>query len=203
MTREIIAILRGLTPPEAEPVAKALIAAGITKIEVPLNSPDPFDSIRRIVDLAGDSALIGAGTVLDPVQVVQLAQIGAGMIVSPDCNARVISATKAAGLRSYPGVFTATEAFTALRHGADGLKFFPAFKLGVDGFSALKAVLPADTATYAVGGVGPEDFGAWLDAGVTGFGIGSGLYKPGRSAAEIAARAADLVMAWDAAKTSG
>src|SRR6056297_1948526 len=186
MTREIIAILRGLTPPEAEPVAKALIAAGITKIEVPLNSPDPFDSIRRIVDLAGDSALIGAGTV-----------------VSPDCNARVISATKAAGLRSYPGVFTATEAFTALRHGADGLKFFPAFKLGVDGFSALKAVLPADTATYAVGGVGPEDFGAWLDAGVTGFGIGSGLYKPGRSAAEIAARAADLVMAWDAAKTSG
>jgi 2-dehydro-3-deoxyphosphogalactonate aldolase len=198
MTREIIAILRGLTPSEAEPVTDVLLEAGITRIEVPLNSPDPYVSIQRIVDMAGDRALVGAGTVLDPVQVGQLAQIGAGMVVSPDCNPRVIAATKAAGMRSYPGVFTATEAFTALRNGADGLKFFPAFKLGVDGFSALKAVLPSDAATYAVGGVGPDAFADWLVAGVTGFGIGSNLYKPGRSVAEVRLRAMDMVAAWDA-----
>lgn len=199
MTREIIAILRGLTPPEAEPVAEALISAGITKIEVPLNSPKPFASIRRMVAHAGDRALIGAGTVLDPVQVGQLREIGAGMVVSPDCNPRVIAATKAAGMLSYPGVFTATEAFAALRNGADGLKFFPAFKLGLDGLSALKAVLPAEAATYAVGGVGPDDFADWLRAGVTGFGIGSALFKPGMAVSEIADRAAEMVAAWDAA----
>lgn len=199
MTREIIAILRGLTTAEAEPVTDALINAGITKIEVPLNSPDPFETIRRMVVHAGDRALIGAGTVLDPVQVGQLREIGAGMVVSPDCNPRVIAATKAAGMLSYPGVMTATEAFTALRNGADGLKFFPAFKLGLDGLSALKAVLPPEAATYAVGGVGPAEFDAWLKAGITGFGIGSALYKPGMSVSEIAERAAEMVAAWDAA----
>jgi 2-dehydro-3-deoxyphosphogalactonate aldolase len=122
------------------------------------------------------------------------------MVVSPDCNLRVIAATKAAGLLSYPGVFTATEAFAALRNGADGLKFFPASLLTLDGFTALKAVLPPEAPTYAVGGVGPADFAAWRQAGVTGFGIGSALYKPGRSVAEVAARAADLVAAWDEAQ---
>ncbi|MBY6122169.1 2-dehydro-3-deoxy-6-phosphogalactonate aldolase [Mameliella alba] len=199
MTRELIAILRGLTPDEAAPVTEALITAGITKIEVPLNSPDPFDSIRRMITHAGDTALIGAGTVLDPVEVGQLAALGAGMVVSPDCNPRVIVAAKSAALLSYPGVFTATEAFTALRNGADGLKFFPAFKLGLDGFSALKAVLPAEAATYAVGGVGPEDFSDWQKAGITGFGIGSSLYKPGRTAGDVKARAEELVAAYDAA----
>ncbi|WP_305970170.1 MULTISPECIES: 2-dehydro-3-deoxy-6-phosphogalactonate aldolase [unclassified Mameliella] len=199
MTRELIAILRGLTPDEAAPVTEALIEAGITKIEVPLNSPDPFESIRRMIAHAGDKALIGAGTVLDPVEVGQLAALGAGMVVSPDCNPRVIAAAKSAGLLSYPGVFTATEAFTALRNGADGLKFFPAFKLGLDGFSALKAVLPTEAATYAVGGVGPEDFIDWQKAGITGFGIGSSLYKPGRTAADVKTRAAELVAAYDAA----
>lgn len=199
MTRQIIAILRGLTPAEAEPVADALIGAGITRIEVPLNSPEPFDSISRMVKHAGDSAVIGAGTVLDPADVQRLSQIGAGMVVSPDCNPRVIVAAKQAGMLSYPGVFTATEAFTALRNGADGLKFFPAFKLGLDGLQALKAVLPKEARTYAVGGVDAPDFAAWLAAGITGFGIGSSLFKPGRTPEEVAARAADLVAAWDAA----
>jgi 2-dehydro-3-deoxyphosphogalactonate aldolase len=199
MTREIIAILRGLTPAEAEPMAEALIGAGITRIEVPLNSPQPFDSIARMVAVAGDRAVIGAGTVLDPADVLRLAQIGAGMVVSPDCNPRVIVATKGAGMLSYPGVFTATECFTALRNGADGLKFFPAFKLGLDGYQALKAVLPPEAATYAVGGVGPKEFAEWRAAGITGFGIGSALYKPGRTLEDTRARAAEMVAAYDAA----
>ncbi|ATG38781.1 2-dehydro-3-deoxy-6-phosphogalactonate aldolase [Phaeobacter piscinae] len=197
MSRNIIAILRGLRPDEARPMTDALIAAGITKIEVPLNSPQPYDSIAAMLDQAKGRATVGAGTVLDTGAVAQLSAMGAQMVVSPDCNPDVIRATKAAGLLSYPGVFTASECFSALRAGADGLKFFPAFKLGLDGFSALKAVLPMDAETYAVGGVGPDDFSAWQRAGITGFGMGSSLYKPGRSVEDVARLAAETVAAYD------
>ena len=198
MTRHIIAILRGVQPHEAIAITEALIAAGITRIEVPLNSPDPYDSIARMIAHAGDSATIGAGTVLDTDAVARLAGIGAGMVVSPDTNADVVAATKAHGMASFPGVFTATECFTALRHGADGLKFFPAFKLGLDGFKALWAVLPPTVATYAVGGVGPADFADWRAAGITGFGLGTSLYKPGYDAARVGDLAAEAVAAYDA-----
>ncbi|MDA5094750.1 2-dehydro-3-deoxy-6-phosphogalactonate aldolase [Aliiroseovarius sp. KMU-50] len=199
MSRNIIAILRGITPDEATDVLDALIAAGITTIEVPLNSPDPFDSIERMVKHAGDRAVIGAGTVLDVTSVERLAGIGAQLVVSPDSNPEVIKATKAYAMASYPGVLTPTEAFSALRAGADGLKFFPAFKLGIDGFKALSAVLPAGTKSYAVGGVGPDDFASWLDAGITGFGMGSNIYKPGCSAEQVAKLAAEIVTTYDKA----
>lgn len=198
MSREIIAILRGITPDEAVPVADALVAAGITRIEVPLNSPDPFDSIGKMLEAHGDAAMIGAGTVLDVQAVERLHQMGAHMVVSPDANASVIVATKQAGMKSFPGVMTPTECFAALHAGADGLKLFPASLLGVDGLKAIGAVLPKGTKTYAVGGVGPANFADWFAAGITGFGIGSALYKPGMTVADVAARAADMVAAYDA-----
>ncbi|AFO90463.1 2-dehydro-3-deoxy-6-phosphogalactonate aldolase [Phaeobacter inhibens] len=199
MSRNIIAILRGLRSEEARAMTDALIAAGITKIEVPLNSPLPYDSIAAMLDQAKGRATVGAGTVLNTDAVAQLSAMGAQMVISPDCNPDVIRAAKAAGMLSYPGVFTASECFSALRAGADGLKFFPAFKLGLDGFSALKAVLPADAETYAVGGVGPADFADWQKAGITGFGIGSSLYKPGRTVEDVARLAAETVAAYDEA----
>lgn len=199
MTRNIIAILRGITPPEAVDIAAALIDAGITRIEVPLNSPDPLDSISAMVARFGDVAELGAGTVLSVENVRDVAATGAHLIVSPNCDLQVITATKSAGLASFPGVFTATECFAALNAGANGLKIFPANLMGPEGVSALRAVLPAITPVFAVGGVGPANFAQWIDAGATGFGIGSALYKPGRTAAEISEIAAEMVAAYDLA----
>ena len=198
MQREIIAILRGITTKEAPAIAQVLIEAGIDKIEIPLNSPSPFESIESLINTFGDVAVIGAGTVLEVEQVEHLAAINASMVVSPDCNSDVIMATKRAKMLSYPGCFTATECFTALRHGADGLKLFPSFLVGPKGLEALRAVLPKTAPIYAVGGVGPDNFADWVGAGATGFGIGSSLYKPGMSLANIRANAQDITAAYDA-----
>ena len=200
MTRNIIAILRGITPPEAAAAAAALIDAGITKIEVPLNSPAPFDSIKAMADAHAKDALIGAGTVLSTDDVGRVAQAGGRLVVSPNCDPRVIVATKTAGMQSWPGVLTPTECFAALKNGADGLKIFPGSLLGPQGLRAIRAVLPVGTQVYAVGGAGPDNFGDWFAASADGFGIGSALYKPGMSLADISARAGNIVAAYDAAR---
>ena len=195
MTTPIIAILRGLTPPEAVPVARALVEAGIDRIEVPLNSPDPFDSIRLMVQAVGSHATIGAGTVLTAENVARVADIGGRMIVSPNVDAAVIRETRKLGMESWPGVFTATECFAAIAAGATGLKLFPADSAGIGTLSALRAVLPNDIAVFAVGGVGADNFKHWLAAGARGFGIGSALYKPGDSADTVGTRAQQMVAA--------
>lgn len=198
MSRNIIAILRGIQPDEATAVCATLIEAGIDRIEVPLNSPEPLKSIGLMAHAFGQDALIGAGTVLSAQAVSDVAAVGGKMIVSPDANTDVITATKTAGLASYPGVLTPTECFAALRAGADGLKIFPSFLMGTEGLKAIRAVLPMGTETYAVGGVGPKNFAEWFAAGATGFGIGTGVYTPGLSAADVRARADEIVQAYDA-----
>jgi 2-dehydro-3-deoxyphosphogalactonate aldolase len=199
MTLPLIAILRGVTPAEVPAIGEALIDAGITTIEVPLNSPDPLQSITALARHLGNDATVGAGTVLTVEQVNAVAQAGGQIIVSPNCNVDVIQASKARGLQSWPGIFTPTEAFAALDAGADGLKLFPGAMAGTSGLSAMRAILPTGTLVYAVGGAGPENFGDWIAASADGFGLGSALYKPGFNAAEVGTRARAIVAAYQEA----
>ena len=185
----LIAIVRGITPADAEAVGEAVQQGGIRIIEVPLNSPDPLRSIELLARKFGDSMLVGAGTVLTADQVAQVRDAGGRIVVSPDTNTQVISATAAAGLVSSPGYFTPSEAFAAIRAGAHSLKLFPAEAASPAVLRAQLAVLPRDIPVLAVGGIKPDNMRPWLDAGAVGFGLGSGLYKPGQSAAETLEKA--------------
>ncbi|ESX61597.1 2-dehydro-3-deoxy-6-phosphogalactonate aldolase [Mesorhizobium sp. LSHC422A00] len=199
LKRGLVAILRGLKPSEAVAIGQALFDAGIEAIEVPLNSPEPFSSIASIVTALPKTALVGAGTVLTSADVDTLAKAGGRLLVSPNIDADVMARAMHHGMVTMPGVFTPTEAFQAIRLGASALKFFPASVLGPSGISAMRAVLPADTVVGAVGGVSEKDFAGYKAAGVTAFGLGSSLFKPGMSVDEVATRARAAVMAWDAA----
>ena len=185
----LIAIVRGLVPEEAEAVGAVLIEAGIRIIEVPLNSPRPFDSIGLLAKRFGSEATIGAGTVLDPADVTRVQSAGGVLTVSPNTALPVIEATVAAGMVASPGFFTPSEAFAALGAGAHALKLFPAEATTPAVAKALLAVLPKGTDLIIVGGIAPDNMQPWLSAGATGFGLGSGLFKPGRTAAEVGEKA--------------
>ncbi len=191
-----VAILRGLTPDEAIPVATALVEAGLRIIEVPLNSPEPLVSIRLLADRFGDTCLVGAGTVTSVEAAHAVREAGAGVIVMPHADVVVIRAAKALGMVCTPGIVTPTEGFAALAAGADGLKLFPAELAGPDVLRALRSVFPRQTLFMPVGGITPDNVAPFIAAGASGFGLGSGLYKPGRSAAEVGQRAAAYAEAW-------
>jgi 2-dehydro-3-deoxyphosphogalactonate aldolase len=180
----LVAIIRGVTPADAEAIGDAVAEGGIRIIEVPLNSPDPLKSIELLARKFGDSMLVGAGTVLKKDQVAEVKQAGGRIIVSPDTNIEVIAATADAGLVSSPGYFTPSEAFAAIRGGANALKLFPAEGASPAVLKAQLAVIPREIPVMAVGGIKPDNMRPWLEAGASGFGLGSGLYKPGQSAAE-------------------
>lgn len=192
----LIAILRGIRPAEAEEVGEALINAGFTLIEVPLNSPDPFDSIARLAARCGDRALVGAGTVLTIEDVARVRAAGGQMVISPNTNVAVIAATVAAGMASLPGYFTPSEALAAITAGASALKLFPAEAASPAVLKAQRAVLPKTVPVLAVGGIVPDGMAPWRAAGADGFGLGSAIYKPGMSATDVGKVARRFVAAW-------
>ncbi|MGO4713165.1 2-dehydro-3-deoxy-6-phosphogalactonate aldolase [Bradyrhizobium sp. 2TAF24] len=194
----LVAILRGITPEEAVPVGEALMRAGFSLIEVPLNSPQPFDSIRRLATAFGEAAVIGAGTVLSSQQVTEVNAAGGRLIVMPHADLAVIRAAKAAGLWCVPGIATPTEAFAALAAGADALKLFPAELLTPPVLKAMRAVLPREVRVLPVGGITPMRMKEFVVAGAAGFGLGSALYMPGMDAAVVGDRARAFVEAWRA-----
>lgn len=191
----LVAIIRGVTPDEVEAVGDALFEAGIRIIEVPLNSPEPLRSIELLAARMGGRALVGAGTVLKPEQVGQVRDAGGQLVVSPNTNPAVIAATATAGIVSCPGFFTPSEAFTAIAAGAHALKFFPAEAATPAVVKAQRAVLPRDIPLLVVGGVKADTLGPWLEAGANGFGLGSGVYKPGNSPTQVLENARAYVAA--------
>lgn len=199
MKRPLIAILRGIKPEEAQAIVGALIEAGMTAIEIPLNSPDAFRSIEMAAKMAPADCLIGAGTVLDVENVDRLDAAGGKLLVTPNVEPAVISRGRDLGMVTMPGCFTATEALSAARAGATGLKFFPAGVLGASGINAIRAILPKELTIAAVGGVSDQNFGEYTKAGILAFGLGTSLYKPGMTAAEVAERARVTISAYDAA----
>ena len=185
----LIAIVRGMTPDVAEAIGEAIFEGGIRIIEVPLNSPNPLQSIEKLARRFGERMLVGAGTVLDPTDVPRVQEAGGRIIVSPDTNIEVIAASAAAGLVASPGYFTPSEAFSAIRAGAAALKLFPAEGASPAMLKAHLAVIPKGVPMIIVGGINPDNMQPWIEAGATGFGLGSGLYKPGQTAAETADKA--------------
>ena len=191
----LIAILRGVKPDEVEAIGQALVEAGFTLIEVPLNSPDPLDSIGRLADRLKGRAVVGAGTVLTTADVAAVADAGGTMIISPNTNIEVIAAAAGAGLVSLPGFATPSEAFAALAAGATALKLFPAEAASPAVLKAMRAVVPAGTRLLPVGGIAPDSMAPWLAAGAAGFGLGSALYRPGMGASEVSDRARAFIAA--------
>jgi len=193
----LVAILRGIEPSEVAEVGAVLVGAGFTLIEVPLNSPDPLRSISILAGEFGDQAMIGAGTVLTTDQVAGVELAGGQMIISPNADPDVVSETKRRGLISIPGIATPTEAFRVLAAGADALKLFPAEALAPSVLKAMRAVLPDEVPVLPVGGIGANNMDGYLAAGAFGFGLGSSLYRPGKSIAAIARDAEDIIAAFD------
>lgn len=198
LKRSMVAIIRGIQNVEVEPVLSVLIEEGFEAIEIPLNSPQPWVSIENAVKLFGKKALIGAGTVLTTDNVKQLADIGGRLMVSPNTDAAVIRAACDHRLYSMPGCFTASEALVAVQSGATALKFFPAGSLGPSGIAAIKTILPADVVIGAVGGVSDQNFGDYAKAGISTFGLGTCLYKPGDDAQTVRENARRVIAAYDA-----
>jgi 2-dehydro-3-deoxyphosphogalactonate aldolase len=199
MKRPLISILRGIKPEETQAIVAVLIEAGMTAIEIPLNSPDAFRSIEMAAKMAPADCLIGAGTVLTVEDVDRLDAAGGTLLVTPNVEPAVISRGRDLGMVTMPGCFTATEALSAARAGASGLKFFPAGVLGAAGINGIRAVLPPELTIAAVGGVSDQNFADYTKAGIFAFGLGTSLYKPGMTAAEVAERARVTIYAYDAA----